>query len=714
VTSLAVAFDSPAATPTGLVRIVEAEQRLFLDLRRMRAIFRRESLPATECEGCGRSLALVARGQQRCHYCGWQLTWEKSGPWLLNLARFSEDALSEIRDAAWPGSVKKEQRHLIGRESGLALTVKIGSHLLDRWEDALLFVARPEYFLAASFLYVRFDHPALGELADSFYREEFERFCKKAEALPPHKRGKLREEAPLTGIKAINPVTLEFLPVVASAEVPLGLDAVLGVPAYCERDRAVARRHRFPAPRPFGTATPPSGLGLDARCSVPGPFEGESVRSVRERITEALTKRGVAKREVRTALREVVCSAVSDRGVPVPVISCSECGDVPARPPVLEGEAKGNSGGVLLPSSGGLRSCPRCGKALAGETHRIRWGAPVTTTLLEVLTRERSGDGPLSVWAFLPVSQRAYPFLRARILAKFLRKRYGFLKQTPLSRLVLGAPVREGGEQILRYAQSWGSDGVRIALLGAGAPGQPVSISEPALRGAARFLAKVRILAQKVGRQAAPGAGQQQDSQEKQSEKQPGALPLECERMIYTVTRALDRGRPHLAVASLIRFLRFLNSPSGAAYTGDLRTLSTLAVCLAPFAPYHAELLYQAVQQRGEEAPQSPEQTPSVFSAPWPAVPEKLPQPPEVEVAVFFEGRPCDRFTCPAGSRKQDLGRFALSRPKVQERLQGRRVKWIFAVPDYLVNLVPKSESEEEKSKPQAPPPSSQTPGKSS
>ncbi len=73
-------------------------------------------------------------------------------------------------------------------------------------------------------------------------------------------------------------------------------------------------------------------------------------------------------------------------------------------------------------------------------------------------------------------------------------------------------------------------------------------------------------------------------------------------------------------------------------------------------------------------------------------MPEHLPPPAQVDVAVFIDGRFCDRFACPPGTSKTDLGRLALGTGKVKERLGRRRMKLLFAVEDHLVNIVPCAE----------------------
>ncbi|HAK97033.1 MAG TPA: hypothetical protein DCM87_19090 [Planctomycetes bacterium] len=677
-----VALDARTPTPCSEPRLIAAHRRLFLDLWREKLVYRRLHMTEQVCNGCDRPLALLTPAENRCVHCGRDIKWSPTGPWLFRIARLADDVLKAAKTARWPAAVRHEQQKLVGRTPGIEITCKLGNRFQGDFEDIAVFVERPEYVLAMEFLSVRTDHPALDAMADGFFRAELRDYCAKIAAVPLRLRNDPRLGAVVTGIHAINPITLERLPVLAAAHIPPGQDALLGVPAYVAFDRQIARAHRLRARAPFGPATA-EGPKLDALCQTPGPYQGQAVRAIRETITEQLVERSFARRMVRHHARSAVCTTEAPGGVPVPVASCTACGEQIAVE-VPPASAPPEAAVAPAPPEAAPRkpACPACGGAPDESAYRIDWRTDLLDGVVLVLARPERGEGRLAMHAFLPPREQAYRFLTARAVAHFMARSRPCIEENPfLAADSIGRTTVAGDLGAL--AAEWGTDAARVALLAAGAPEKPLALNQAALRGARRSLARVlRTFERAYAADAAPSE----------------SLRTACTAMARRVTHGLSEGRRHIAWTALTRFVRDIRRSGENADGGMWRAV---AQCLYPFAPHHAAELFQRAGGAG-------------LPSGWPEAPEQLPPPAEVDVAVFIDGTFCDRFSCPAGTPKTDMGRLALGARKVKERLGRRRVKLIFAVEDYLVNIVPCAEEpphdDAGEKAPPAPPPPAQGP----
>lgn len=655
-----IAPDGRAPAPCGEPRLVAAHQHLFLDLWREKLVYRCLHLSAQVCDGCDRPLTLLTPAENRCVHCGRDIKWSPTGPWLFRIARLADDALKAVRTARWPAAVRRGQQKLVGRTPGIELTCKLGNRFQGEFDDIAVFVERPEYILAMEFLSVRTDHPILDAMADGFFRAELRDYCAKIAELPPRLRNDPRLGAVVTGIHAINPITLERLPVLAAAHVPPGQDALLGVPAYAAFDRLIARAHRLRVRAPFGAATA-EGPKLDAQCLTPGPYQGQAVRAIREKITEQLVERSFARRMVRHRVRSAVCTIAAPGGAPVPIANCSSCGEqIPAEVPPAPATPGGAAAPAPVAAAPPKQACPACGGALDTRAYRIDWRTDLVDGVLLTLARPARGEGQLALHAFLPPREQTYRFLTARVMAHFMGRSRPCLEENPFFAADCIGPTTTAGN-LEALAAQWGTDAARVALLAAGAPEKPLALDAATLAGARRSLARVlRAFERAYAPDAAPS----------------GALRNACAAMAQQVARGFAQGRRHTAWAAFMRFIRAL-SRSGEKTDGGMWL--SIARCLYPFAPCHGAELYRRAGGAG-------------LPSGWPEMPEHLPPPAQVDVAVFIDGRFCDRFACPPGTSKTDLGRLALGTGKVKERLGRRRMKLLFAVEDHLVNIVPCAE----------------------
>jgi leucyl-tRNA synthetase len=107
------------------------------------------------------------------------------------------------------------------------------------------------------------------------------------------------------------------------------------------------------------------------------------------------------------------------------------------------------------------------------------------------------------------------------------------------------------------------------------------------------------------------------------------------------------------------------------------RILETLALMLAPFAPYVAQEIWEEL---GNDGP--------VFRQPWPPFDPDLAKEDEAEIVVQVNGKLRSRIYAAFGTPKEELEARALADEKVKPFLEGKQIVKIITVPDKLVNIV--------------------------
>ncbi|MBI4602919.1 MAG: class I tRNA ligase family protein [Planctomycetes bacterium] len=226
-----------------------------------------------------------------------------------------------------------------------------------------------------------------------------------------------------------------------------------------------------------------------------------------------------------------------------------------------------------------------------------------------------------------------------------------------------GAPAAgEEPRSLSELAGRFGADAVRLCLLFGGPPPRPIAVDVHRARCMQRFLDRIwrqMLLRRERGRYVSR------------------RMLVEKHQMIHRVTERLQAGKPHTAVAALMRFVRFLEDRETAPEDMDRFAMRTFIILLSPFAPFLARELWAAM---GE--------TDDLATAPWPVASDELVHPPEREFPIFVDGRLRDRMQQPASLEPEKLESRALQRDRIRELVGSRRVERVVVVPQRLVSIV--------------------------
>ena len=606
--------------------------------------------PVVWCPSCLTVLANEQLEGDRCERCGTQVTEVVMRQWFLRMTVYADRLLEGLDALDWAESAKRQQRAWIGRSAGVEIDFEAedGGRLTA-------FTTRPGTLGGATFLAVPTPGATLAGQARGGTGGRF------------------------TGRHALHPVTGRRLPVWEAAYVVAGYgaEAVMGVPAHDERDRAFAAAN---------------GLLL---LEVP--------EEPAEEVTAWLEEQGKGRRATRYRLRDWLISRQRYWGPPIPIVHCERCGpvpvpdrDLPVRlPPVADFRPTGTGRSPLASVPEFVRAdCPACGGPGRRETDvsdnffdsawyflrypsagrdDVAWDPELTARLLPVDTYT---GGPEHV---------ARHHLYARFVTMALHD-LGLVRfPEPFPRIRLHGFLRKDGAKMSKsrgnvvvpddYLATVGADNLRMYLLFMAPFEEGGDWSDAGLAGIERFTARAWRLvtdARSTGGPSRPSPGPPQQAGDGRVDLRP------LDRAVAEVGDDIERLKFNTAIATLMELLRWARQHREAMDAGQWdRVAGTFTLLLAPFAPHLAEELWARLGRPY-----------SVHTQPWPTADPAALAAEEVTLVVQVDGRRRDAVPAPAGIGRDQAVELALASDNVRRHLAGRRPRHAVYVPDRLVNLV--------------------------
>ena len=628
-------------------------QWVFLRLHEAGLAVRREA-PVVWCPSCLTVLANEQLEGDRCERCGTPVTERVMRQWFLRMTAYADRLLEGLDGLDWAESAKRQQRAWIGRSTG----VEIDFDTEDGGRLAA-FTTRPGTLPGVTFLAVPGPDAGLA-----------------GQGRGPGAEGRF------SGRHALHPVTGRRLPVWEAGYVVAGYgaEAVMGVPAADERDRAFAAAH---------------GLPLE-----------EVGEEQAEAVTAWLEARGRGRRATRYRLRDWLISRQRYWGPPIPIVHCDRCGpvgvpdrDLPVRlPPVADFRPTGSGRSPLASVPEFVNTaCPACGGPGRRETDvsdtffdsawyflrypsagrdDVAWDPELTARLLPV---DSYTGGPEHV---------ARHHLYARFVTMALHDLGLVPFAEPFPRIRLHGFLRKDGAKMSKsrgtvvvpdeYMARVGADTLRMYLLFVAPFEEGGDWSDAGLAGIERFVARSwRLVTEAPGPPASPGDGP--DGPPDPAGAGGGRVDLRpLDRAVAAVGDDIERLKLNTAIATLMELLRWARRHKAAMDAGQWdRVAGTFTLLLAPFAPHLAEELWARLGRPY-----------SVHTQPWPAADPAALAADEVTLVVQVDGRRRDAVPAPAGLDRDQALELALRSGNVGRHLDGRRPRQVVYVPDRLINLV--------------------------
>ena len=645
---------------------------------------------------CPKDNTTLAREQvigpdRRCERCGTPVIKKNLAQWVFKITHYADELL-DFSGIDWPERVRALQTNWIGRSEGAEIFFEI-----EGYGPITVFTTRPDTLFGATFFVLSPEHPAVEQITTPERSDEVRAYVEKASRMTEIDRTDATREKTgvFTGAYAVNPANGERIPVFIADYVLMGYGtgAIMAVPGQDQRDWDFAEKYDLPIVR---TVQPPGDFEGDAYIG-DGPainsdfLDGLEVDDAKGRMIGWLEEEGKGEAAVTYRLRDWLISRQRYWGTPIPIVYCDDCGTVPVPEEDLP---------VLLPEDAEFMPtgesplkrdpdfyntvCPSCGGPATRETDTMDtfvdsswyWYRYLSPHYEEGPWDPEKGEEWLPVDIYTGGIEHAIlHLLYARFWTKAMRDLGLVSFDEPFSQLYnQGIILGEDAEKMSKsrgnvvnpqdIVDRYGSDALRDFLMFIGPWDQGGPWDGRGIEGVSRFLRRALSL---VG-----------DGDPSGAEADPSHLPRRTNRTIKKVTDDLAAFRFNTAIASLMEHTNYLLAIKGEVGEEEWAdALRAFVLLLAPFAPHHAEEMWDAL---GEPY--------SVHEQPWPSWDEALIQAQEITLVVQVNGKLRDRIEVPADITEEAAKELALSSERVRPHVEGRELRKSVYVPGRLVNLV--------------------------
>jgi leucyl-tRNA synthetase len=674
-------------------------QWFFLKMLERGIAYRKKAL-VNWCPNC----ATVLANEQVVEGCCWRhedtaVEQRALEQWFWKITDYADELLRDIDTklaGRWPERVLTMQRNWIGRSEGS----EIDFTLCISGEKIRVFTTRVDTIYGATCVILAPEHPVSSKLLDENGRTRAKQMIDARAQKGP---GDLEKDGHFTGAYAVNPYSGEKLPVWIGNFVLMeyGTGAIMSVPAHDERDFDFCKTYGIPIRpviRPVDgelDENPKAPLTEDGIVERSGEFSGLPSATGRSQMNQRAERDGFGKAAITYRLKDWGISRQRYWGTPIPVIHCPGCGTVgvPEKdlPVILPHDVQftGQGRSPLADVDSFMNvPCPKCGGSARRESDTMDTFVDSSWYFYRYLdpTNNKAPFASATIAKWFPMDQyiggvthAILHLMYSRFFTKVMRDLELISNDEPAANLftqgmVLGhdgtamskskGNVVDPEEMIGKY----GADTCRLFVLFAAPPEKDMPWIEASVGGPRKFLERVhRFVTRNLH---ASGTGD------------PEADRRAVRKLHQTIRKITvdftNRWHFNTSIAALMELINTLYDEETALSKTAVEQINPkLTLLIAPFAPYLAEELWEALGRQGP-----------VFRQSWPAYDEDLAKEDAAEIVVQVNGKVRGRVLAPFGTPKEELEKLAHADPKVQPFLAGKQIVKVIVVPDKLVNIV--------------------------
>ena len=705
-------------------------QWLFLQAYKKGLAYRAEG-QVNWCPSCQTVLAneqVMADGT--CERCETLITRKEMVQWFLKITAYADRMLEGLEKIDWPDKTKAMQRNWIGRSFGAQIVFSIAGdtpgigRLKAEERSFSVFTTRPDTLFGATYVVMAPEHPLVGKLTTPEREAEVQAYIEQARSQNEIQRtSTVREKTGVfTGAFAVNPVNGEKIPIWIAdyVLVSYGTGIIMAVPAHDVRDFEFAVKFGLPVRE---VIAPPGGsreVKLEEAYVEPGrmvnsgEFDELPSEEGARKIVEKLQKSGLAAPKVNYKIRDWLISRQRYWGVPIPIVYCDKCGEVPVPEESLPVElpyavdfknaARGVSPLATNPDFVNTR-CPKCAGPARREIDTMDTFVDSSWYFLRYLSpqlKNRPFDRSL-VDAWLPVHHYVGGVDHATmhlIYARFFNMmlfdmgHIGF--QEPFQRLSHQGTITNQGAKMSKsrgnvinpqsYLDRYGADTFRCYLMFMGDYSQGGDWDDSGIQGMFRFLMRVWRLVQ-ANAPRVEGVRRSRTTQAVlgslgEREKQ---IARVMHNSIKGASEDLERMHFNTALSRLMELVNELVPYSGEERADNpvnleflAEALDNLVLLLAPFAPHLGEELWLEALKHEK----------SVFLSSWPEYDPQILTAEVVTVVIQVNGKLRSQMQVPRDQDAEAVKEAARKDNRTASYLEGQTIRKVIYVQNKLVNFV--------------------------
>ncbi len=690
-------------------------QWIFLKLYKAGLAYKAK-MPINWCPRCKIGLANEEVIVGRCERCGAQTERREIEQWMLKITAYADRLIKDLDKVDYLPKIKTQQINWIGRSEGTLIKFPI----LNSKLQIEVFTTRADTLFGVTYLVLAPEHKLVGALKAQIQNwsqvEKYIQNSLKKSELERTSLEKKRTGIQLQGIKAQNPLNGQEIPVwVADYVVPsYGRGAIMAVPAHDKRDYDFAKKYKLPiievikpkGGRKFRGVFVDYGVMFNS-----GKYNGLTSEEGIKEITRDLAKKKLAQKAVNYKLRDWVFSRQHYWGEPIPIVYCQSCWERKIQKPkakmkkgidyiVKEGKGyaivpvpekdlpvtlpmvkrykpTGTGESPLVAVKDWVKvKCPQCGGLAQRETDTMPNWAGSSWYFIRYIDPENqkalADKKKMKYW--LPVDlynggmeHTTLHLLYSRFWYKALYDMGVVPNEEPYAcRRSHGVILGPDGQKMSKsrgnvinpddIVRKYGADTFRLYELFIGPFDEKARWSISGIEGVFRFVKRVWQLFQKPIEDKKPTQEQ---------------LSL-IHRAIKEVTSKLLDFKFNTAVSAFMVLVNQLSKQPKQ----NKEILKLFIKIFAPFAPHLGEELWRRLG--GKE---------SVFREKWPSWDEKLAKQESFVLIVQIDGKLRDKIEAPLSLTEDEAKRKALSSPKIQRFIKGRKIKKIVYVKERLLSI---------------------------
>lgn len=626
--------------------------------------------------------------------------------WFFRITDYADELLAAIDELDWTESVKLAQKSWIGRSVGAEISFNIKDHC----ESVSVFTTRVDTIFSAAFLVLAPEHDLVPKITTDAQKAAVETYVSATQKKSEVERQADKEKTGVfTGTYAINPANDESIPIWVGDFVLAGYGsgAIFG-DIHDERDFEFLTKFNIPARVTVVPEDPQEaekvlakehaytseGILVDS-----GEFTGQRSEQARDKIVAWLNQRGAAEEKVNYKMRDWSVSRQRYWGAPIPIIDCPKCGpvlvadkDLPVVLPELNVfQPSGDGRSALARAKEWLSvDCPQCGGPAERETDTLDTYICSSWYMYRYIdphNQQQIFDSQLAN-KWLPIDfynggdHATAHLLYARFVARFFSKIGLVDNPEPFKQMLFNGKVMAGDGSAFSKSKGNGIDPLEIINSGYGADAlrtylmfaAPLELGarwDPqGVPGTHRFLSRIWNLTSDYLASAPIEL----------SDEQAAALFRASHTMIKKVTEDIEQSHYNTAIAAAmtcVNELYKLKTSSFGQHEAWRQAVTSLVICVAPFAPHISEELWHQLSHDT-----------SVHLDTWPTYDEQYLLKDSLTIVVQINGKLRAELELAAGSDEAAVLSAARAEPKVAQHLADADIKKSIYVPGKLVNFV--------------------------
>lgn len=647
--------------------------------------------PINWCPECKTGLANEDLENGLCERCGSQVEQKPMRQWVLKITDYAERLLADLDTLnEWPESIREMQRNWIGKSEGALVNFKIK----DNEEKLEVFTTRPDTLFGVTYCVMAPEHELVQKLKDQIKNwSEVVEYIDNAKKKTSLERTELQKEktgVELKGLKAINPVSNEELPIFIADYVltGYGTGAIMAVPAHDERDFEFAKKYGLEVKEVLkGGDVSDTAFTGDGEHVNSDFLNGLGKEGGISTMNKWLEENNIGQKKTQYKLRDWVFSRQRYWGEPIPLVHCEKCGWTPVPeselplklPDVKNYEPTGTGESPLANITDWVNTtCPVCGGPAKRETNTmpqwagscwyyLRYEDPKNDIALVDKEKEKYWS-PVDLYVG-GAEHATRHLIYARFWHKFLYDIGAVNYSEPFTRLQnVGLILASDGRKMSKrwgnvinpddVVDEFGADSMRLYEMFMGPFDQPCAWSTNGVVGCRRFLEKVWYLQEKATEDAVT----------------PKKLETLIHQTIKKVSEDIPAMRYNTAVAKMMELVNELTKEEKISKKYYL----SLIKILAPFTPHIAEEIWHELG--GQES--------SIFTSGWSEYSEELSQDSEITLVIQINGKVRDSLVVSADVTEEDAKKLALDSEVVKKWLEGKEPKKVIYVKGKLVSIV--------------------------